>query len=69
MTTLLLAGIRAYRASLSPFFATSCRYQPTCSHYGEEAITKYGALRGGWLAIKRLARCTPFGGRGYDPVP
>jgi putative membrane protein insertion efficiency factor len=69
MKGMLIAGIRVYRATLSPLFATSCRYYPTCSHYGEEAIRRHGALRGGWLTIKRLARCTPFGGRGYDPVP
>ena len=69
MKSALLVGIRLYRAALSPLLFTSCRYFPTCSHYGEEAISKYGAMKGGWLTVRRLARCTPFGGRGYDPVP
>lgn len=69
MTRALIAGIRLYRATVSPFLFTSCRYYPTCSHYGEEAVRKHGAIKGGWLTIKRLARCTPFGGHGFDPVP
>ena len=69
MKSLAISAIRAYRAGVSPFLMTSCRYTPTCSHYGEEAVKRHGVLKGGWLTLKRLARCTPFGGFGYDPVP
>ena len=69
MKAVLLQGIRWYQAAVSPLLFTSCRYYPTCSHYCEEAIHKYGTLRGSWLTAKRLARCTPLGGKGYDPVP
>lgn len=68
MRGLAIAGIRVYRATLSPFSLSACRFEPTCSHYGEDAVRKYGALKGGWLTLKRVARCRPFGGRGYDPV-
>lgn len=67
--TVALFGIRLYRAALAPFTMSSCRFHPSCSHYGEEAIDKHGVLNGGWLTLKRLARCRPFGGHGYDPVP
>ena len=50
-------------------FPATCRYTPTCSEYGVQAIIKHGALKGGWLALKRIASCNPFGGSGYDPVP
>ncbi len=66
---LLRAPIWAYRALVSPFFAPSCRYLPTCSEYAAEAVAKHGAARGGWLAVRRLARCHPWGGSGLDPVP
>lgn len=69
MKALALLGIRVYQIIFSPFLMSSCRYYPTCSHYGEEAIQKHGALKGGWLTVRRLARCHPFGERGYDPVP
>lgn len=69
MRTFALAAIGFYQRAVSPYLPSRCRFQPTCSHYSEEAIGKYGLLRGGWLTIKRLARCHPFGGRGYDPVP
>ncbi len=62
-------GIWLYQRTLSPFLPTSCRYLPTCSHYSQDAVTKYGVFKGGWLGAKRLARCHPLGGRGYDPVP
>jgi len=69
---LLLALIRFYRRHISPHFPPSCRYIPSCSAYAMEAIEKYGAAKGGWLALKRLSRCHPFH-RGehdfYDPVP
>jgi putative membrane protein insertion efficiency factor len=61
--------IRGYQLLISPLFPASCRYQPTCSSYAHEAIQVHGALHGGWLAAKRLGRCHPWGGSGYDPVP
>ena len=70
ITTLLLAPIYFYRSFISPLTPPSCRFTPTCSQYAIEAIEKYGALKGGWLAIKRICRCNPFSKRGpYDPVP
>jgi putative membrane protein insertion efficiency factor len=66
---LLLAAIRLYQVTLSPFFGPCCRYSPSCSHYGAEAIGRFGALRGGWLTLKRILRCNPWGGAGDDPVP
>ena len=70
MKKILLALIRFYRRNISPYTPASCRFQPTCSAYAYEAITKYGALKGGWLALKRLLRCHPFyKGDYYDPVP
>ena len=70
MKKLLLALIRFYRTCISPYTPPACRFSPTCSQYGLEAIEKYGALKGGWLTIKRLCRCHPFyKGDYYDPVP
>ena len=70
MKRVLLALIRFYRKYISPAFPGKCRFIPTCSEYGLEAIEKYGALRGGWLTFKRLLRCNPFNhGDFYDPVP
>ena len=69
MKSIFLGAIRFYRAVLSPMFPPSCRYVPTCSAYALEAITRYGARRGGWLALKRICRCHPFHKGGYDPVP
>lgn len=66
----LLRGlIWAYRLTLSPFIGWQCRFEPTCSHYALEALSRHGALRGGWLALRRVGRCHPWGGWGYDPVP
>ncbi len=61
--------IRVYRYLLSPLLPPRCRFLPTCSAYALEAVERHGALHGGWLAVKRLARCHPWGGAGYDPVP
>ena len=58
-----------YQRYISPALPPSCRFYPTCSHYGIEAVRKYGALKGGWLSLKRIFRCHPLGGHGYDPVP
>jgi putative membrane protein insertion efficiency factor len=69
MKRLTLAAIRFYRRSISPFRPPACRFQPTCSEYGYEAIERHGVLRGGWLTVWRLARCHPFNKGGYDPVP
>jgi putative membrane protein insertion efficiency factor len=64
-----LLPIRFYRASISPLTPASCRFVPTCSEYAMIAIQKYGPLKGGWMAVKRICRCHPWGGQGYDPVP
>ncbi len=61
--------IRIYQIVVSPLFPAHCRYWPTCSVYAGQAVRKHGAVSGGWLAIRRLARCHPWGGSGYDPVP
>ncbi len=61
--------IRGYQIILSPWIGMHCRYQPTCSVYAQEAIQRFGLVKGGWLALKRLASCHPWGGQGYDPVP
>ena len=66
---LLILPIRFYQRSISPLFPTACRITPTCSQYAIEAIDKHGPVKGLWLAIKRISRCHPWGGSGYDPVP
>ena len=65
----VLSVIWVYQRTLSPLLPTSCRYYPSCSHYSQEAVEKYGVAKGVWLGIKRLGRCRPLGGQGYDPVP
>ena len=65
----MIGGIRFYQKYISPWKPTRCPYYPTCSRYGLEAIEKYGALKGGALAIWRILRCNPFSKGGYDPVP
>ncbi len=69
LTMLLVAAIRFYQGAISPMLPAACRYQPTCSQYAIEALRKHGLLKGSWLAVKRIARCHPWGGSGYDPVP
>ncbi len=66
---LLLALIRAYQVLFAPMYSGSCRFVPSCSSYAAEAIERFGAVRGGRLAVTRLMRCHPFGGHGLDPVP
>jgi hypothetical protein len=61
--------IRLYQQAVSPFLPAACRYTPTCSEYARIAISRHGTLRGGWLAIRRIFRCHPFGSHGVDPVP
>jgi len=65
----LLGIIRFYSFAISPLLGANCRFEPTCSAYAAEAIRRHGGFRGGWLALRRIARCHPWGGSGYDPVP
>ena len=65
----LMGLIWIYQSTIGPALPPSCRYEPSCSHYAYTAIERHGALRGSWLAARRLARCHPWGGSGYDPVP
>ena len=69
MKTLGILLIRAYQVTLSPFLGGACRFEPTCSNYGIEALERFGFLRGSWLTARRLLRCRPFGPHGFDPVP
>lgn len=66
---LLVLPIKFYKMCISPMLPAACRFQPTCSEYALQAIKKHGPFRGTWLAIKRICRCHPWGGSGYDPVP
>jgi uncharacterized protein len=69
MQALLLGLIKTYRLILSPWVGRYCRFTPTCSCYGLEAIDRHGTAKGGWLTVKRIGRCQPFANGGYDPVP
>ncbi|HEV2704533.1 MAG TPA: membrane protein insertion efficiency factor YidD [Pyrinomonadaceae bacterium] len=68
MKSLLLLLLRFYKAAVSPLLPPACRFFPTCSEYASEAIERYGAVRGGWMSVRRLSRCHPFHRGGYDPV-
>ncbi len=61
--------LRGYQLLVSPIYGPVCRYAPSCSHYAQDAVLKHGVARGSWLALRRLARCHPWGGSGFDPVP
>ena len=69
MRSILIHLIRFYRSAISPYLAPSCRYEPSCSTYALESVGRYGARRGGWMALRRVLRCHPFHKGGYDPVP
>jgi len=60
--------IKIYQVGISPVIGPKCRFTPTCSQYGKEALEKHGIFKGGWMTIKRIAKCNPWGGHGYDPV-
>ena len=66
---LLTLALRGYKLAISPWFGAACRFEPTCSAYAVEAIQLHGPARGAWLGARRIARCHPWGGSGYDPVP
>ena len=66
---LFIILIRMYKGMVSPFLPARCRYTPSCSEYGLQAIQKYGPLKGSWLTLKRIGSCHPWGGHGHDPVP
>ena len=69
VSLLLIGAVRVYQTVISPWLPMACRYTPTCSQYAIEALRKYGPLKGGWLAAKRLVSCNPWGGHGHQPVP
>ena len=69
LVTILLLPIWVYQKAISPYTPPSCRFTPTCSEYARQALLKHGPIKGVWLAIKRISRCHPWGGSGYDPVP
>ncbi|HOF15539.1 MAG TPA: membrane protein insertion efficiency factor YidD [Bacteroidales bacterium] len=69
LSFIFIALIKIYQLLISPLFPPSCRFTPTCSAYGLEAIKKYGPFKGGWLALKRILSCHPWGKSGYDPLP
>ena len=69
ITFMLKAPIKVYQYLISPYLPANCRYEPTCSAYAVEALQQHGPLLGSWLAVKRISRCHPWGGHGFDPVP
>lgn len=69
LAVLAILPVRVYQLAISPWLPVSCRYQPTCSDYALDALRQHGALRGLWLTLRRIGRCHPWGGYGYDPVP
>lgn len=69
LSWILILPIRLYQILISPMLPAACRFTPTCSQYAVEALRRHGPLKGGWLAVKRICRCHPWGGSGYDPVP
>ena len=69
MKKVFIILIRFYQYAISPLLGANCRYTPTCSEYGVQAVQIHGAFKGGWMAVKRIASCHPWGGSGYDPVP
>ena len=69
MRTALIMVVRGYQVAIGPLLPPACRYYPRCSNYAIEAIEKYGAWRGGWMAVRRIGRCHPLRPGGYDPVP
>ncbi|MCZ4281602.1 membrane protein insertion efficiency factor YidD [Kiloniella laminariae] len=69
LRVLLLGLIKLYQYGISPYTPAGCRYHPTCSQYASDALVAHGVVKGGWMALKRLGRCHPWGGHGYDPVP
>ena len=69
LARILIGVVRFYRMAISPWTPAACRYTPTCSAYAIEAIEKHGSMKGSWMALKRIGRCHPWGGNGYDPVP
>jgi putative membrane protein insertion efficiency factor len=69
MKRVLVALLRTYQYAISPFLGRRCRYYPSCSEYAVEAVEKHGAIKGGWLGVKRVCRCHPWHPGGYDPVP
>jgi len=69
LSILLIGFIRFYQGAISPLLGAKCRFTPTCSAYGLEAIKKYGPFKGGWLTLRRFLSCHPWGRHGYDPVP
>lgn len=69
LNALLILLVKFYKGAISPMLPAACRYTPTCSEYALQALRKYGPFKGLWLALRRIARCHPWGGSGYDPVP
>ena len=68
MKTAAVKAIRVYQQAVSPYLPSMCRFEPSCSQYTAEAVERYGIVRGSWLGLKRVSRCRPMGGQGYDPV-